>query len=75
MAVQYMVKAFVPKVAGCGAKDNGWDEQRCEQFQDFLNMHATDGWRLHSSDFREVTATGCGGDKGVWLVCTFEKNL
>lgn len=74
MAVQYMVRAFAPKVAGCGGTDNGWDEVRCKQFEDFLNVHATDGWRLHSSEFRSVVAQGCGGGKGQWLVCTFERN-
>lgn len=74
MAVQYMVKAFIPTVSGCGAKDNGWDDVRCQQFQDFLNTHATDGWRLHSSDYRVVAVKGCGGNSGSWLVCTFEKN-
>lgn len=73
MSVQYMVKAFLPKVAGCGASDKGWDEQRCKQFEDFLNEHAQNGWRLHSSDFRAVVNSGCGGAKGNWLVCTFEK--
>lgn len=72
MAVQYMVKAFIPKVAGFGAQDNGWDDARCKQFETFLNNHAVDGWRFHSSEFREVTAQGCGGGKGAWLVCTFE---
>lgn len=73
MAVQYMVKAFIPKVSGCGAKDNGWDDLRCQQFQDFLNQYAVNGWRLHSSEFRQVTVKGCGGGQGSWLVCTFEK--
>lgn len=73
MAVQYMVKAFVPKVSGCGAQDHGWDEVRCKQFEDFLNTHAVDGWRFHSSEYREVTIKGCFASKGVWLVCTFEK--
>lgn len=73
MAFQYMVKAFVPTVNGCGAKDNGWDEKRCGQFADFLNSHAINGWRLHSSEFREVAVQGCNGGKGAWLVCTFEK--
>jgi hypothetical protein len=73
MAVRYMVKAFLPKVAGCGASDNGWDAVRCKQFEDFLNEHAVGGWRLHSSDFRAVVGKGCGGGTGQWLVCTFEK--
>ena len=73
MTVQYMVKAFVPKVVGCGAQDSGWNDERCKQFQDFLNQHATGGWRFHSSEYREVTVQGCSGGKGAWLVCTFEK--
>ncbi len=73
MTVQYMVKAFVPKISGCGATDNGWDDIRCQQYEDFLNRYAVDGWRFHSSEFRTVTAKGCGNNKGAWLVCTFEK--
>jgi hypothetical protein len=68
-----MVKAFVPQIAGCGAQDHGWDEARCNQFASFLNANATDGWRFHSSEYREVTVKGCRGGKGAWLVCTFEK--
>lgn len=71
--MQYKVKAFVPKVSGCGAQDNGWDEVRCAQFEAFLNENAVDGWRFHSSEYREVTVKGCSGSKGAWLVCTFEK--
>lgn len=74
MAVQYMVKAFIPKVSGCGAQDTGWDEKRCGQFQEFLNTHAVNGWRLHSSEYREVTVKGCFNNKGAWLVCIFEKS-
>jgi hypothetical protein len=75
MTVQYMVKAFLPTISGCGATDKGWDNIRCQQFEDFLNSHAVDGWRFHSSEFREVTAVGgCGNNKGSWLICTFEKN-
>ena len=73
MAVEYKVKAFVPKVSGCGAQDNGWDATRCTQFEQFLNQHSQDGWRLHSSEYRSVTVQGCGGGKGSWLVCIFEK--
>ena len=73
MSVEYKVVAFVPKVAGCGTQDTGWDEKRCEQFQSFLNLHAVNGWELHLSDYREVTVAGCGGGKGAWLVCMFEK--
>lgn len=75
MAVRYMVKAFAPKVAGCGAEDSGWDTTRCDQFENFVNSHATDGWRLHSSEYRQVTIKGCGGGNGTWLVCTFEKQV
>lgn len=73
MGVQYKVLSFVPKVSGCGAKDTGWDQKRCEQFQSFLNSHAQDGWKLHSSEYRQVTVKGCGGGQGAWLVCIFEK--
>jgi len=68
-----MVKTFVPKVAGCGAKDSGWDVARCSQFEDFVKRHAIDGWRLHSSEYRQVTVKGCGGGNGAWLVCIFEQ--
>jgi hypothetical protein len=74
MAVRYMVKAFVPAISGCGGKDSGWDEKRCKQFEDFLNTHAVGGWRLHSSEYRQVVVKGCGGGSGAWLVCTFEKS-
>lgn len=73
MSIQYKVDTFVPKISGCGAKDNGWDTARCEQYQEFLNNYAQEGWKLHSSEFREVTMAGCGGGKGAWLVCVFEK--
>lgn len=74
MAVEYMVRTFVPKVAGCGAKDQGWDDQRCKQFEDFLNSNSTNGWKLHSSEYRQVTVKGCSGGKGTWLVCIFERH-
>jgi hypothetical protein len=73
MEVRYMVKAFLPKIVGCGAQDYGWDDVRCKQFEDFLNSHAVDGWRLHSSEYRQVLAKGCSGKGGAWLVCTFER--
>jgi len=70
----YKVDTFLPKIAGCGAEDKGWDEQRCDQYQEFLNGYASKGWRLHSCEYREVSKVGgCGPTKGVWLVCTFEK--
>ena len=71
---EYKVKAFIPTVKGCGATDKGWDGQRCMDFQTFLNAEATEGWKLHSSEYREVKVTGgCGGTQGVWLVCIFER--
>ncbi|PJZ57228.1 DUF4177 domain-containing protein [Leptospira barantonii] len=73
MAYKYMVKAFVPTIKGCGAQDQGWDQARCQQFSDFLNTNAVDGWRFHSSEYREVKVKGCSGGSGAWLVCTFEK--
>lgn len=73
MSYEYKVDAFIPSVSGCGAKDNGWDSERCTQYQTFLNKYAKDGWRLNSSEFREVAAAGCGGGKGAWLVCVFER--
>jgi hypothetical protein len=74
MPVDYKVEAFLPKIVGCGSKDNGWDKERCAQFQGFLNTHAADNWKLHSCEYREVTSTGCVGSKGAWLVCIFERN-
>lgn len=73
MSTRYMVKAFIPTVAGCGATDQGWDETRCKEFEDFLNHRAAEGWRFHSSEFRQVAVKGCGGKTGAWLVCTFER--
>jgi hypothetical protein len=73
MSVEYKVEAFVPKVMGCGAKDAGWDTKRCQQYQDFLNSHSSNGWRLHSSEFKQVSVQGCKGGSGSWLVCVFEK--
>jgi len=73
MVYEYKVAAFVPEIAGCGAQDRGWDRQRCQQFKEFLNTHTADGWKLHSSEYREVAVQGCGGGKGTWLVCIFEK--
>ena len=70
---EYKVHAYLPKLKGCGTQDLGWDPFRCEDFQNFLNRHATEGWRLHSSDYRRVTAQGCGGRNGQWLVCIFER--
>lgn len=74
MGVEYRVESFIPTVKGCGAQDNGWDAERCRQFQQFLNERAVGGWRLHSSEYRQVTATGgCGNTGGAWLVCIFER--
>lgn len=73
MVYDYKVDAFVPNISGCGGKDKGWDKERCAQFQKFLNDNATQGWRLHSSEYREVMKIGCFGGKGAWLVCTFER--
>ena len=75
MAIEYKVKAFVPKVAGCGSTDNGWDEKRCSEFEGFLNQHSQNGWKFHSSEYRTVTVKGCGGGNGAWLVCVFEKEV
>jgi hypothetical protein len=75
MGYEYKVQAFLPTVSGCGAKDKGWDDQRCLQFQNFINLHSQDNWKLHSSEYRQVTVKGCGGNQGSWLVCIFEKAL
>ncbi len=70
----YKVDVFVPKVAGCGASDVGWDKERCLQFQGFLNANGSAGWRLSSTEYRQVTTPGgCGNNSGAWLVCIFER--
>ena len=74
MAFEYKVKSFTPRVVGCGSSDQGWDDARCVQFQEFINEHAKDGWKLHSYEYRHVTVKGCGGGSSVWLVCVFERN-
>ncbi|TKJ35938.1 MAG: hypothetical protein CEE38_13070 [Planctomycetes bacterium B3_Pla] len=74
MEHEYKVEVFVPTVKGCGSADMGWDNKRCQQFQAFLNQHASGGWRLHTQAYREVVdSKGCGANKGAWLVCTFER--
>ena len=73
MAVQYMVKAFVSKVAGCDANDGGWSEERRKQFQDLLNQYATNGWHCHSSEYRQIRAKGCRAGKGTWLIFKLKK--
>lgn len=74
--VQYHVDAFVPKAPGCGKSEAGWDPERCKQYADFLNHYAKEGWRLHSSDLREVKSQGgCGPVSASWLVCTFERQV
>lgn len=73
MNVEYQVSTFIPKVKGCGTMDMGWDDERCAQYEAFLNKHAKNGWKLHSSEYREVTVKGCAASKGIWLVCVFEK--
>ncbi len=70
---EYKVDAFVPPPPGCGTADNGWDQKRCQDFTAFLNGHAAEGWKLHSSEFRQVVVQGCSGGKGAWLVCIFER--
>jgi hypothetical protein len=74
MKPEYKVSSFIPTIMGCGAQDNGWDRERCEQFQTFLNNECSDGWKLHSCEYRQVTVkSGCGANNGAWLVCIFEK--
>lgn len=73
MPYEYNVKSFVPTVAGCGAVDLGWNSARCDQFSQFLNEHAVNGWKLHSSEYRQVSMKGCSTTKGAWLVCVFER--
>lgn len=73
MAYEYKVIAFKPDIKGCGAKDKGWDEERCKQYQGFLHEHASEGWRFHSSEYRKVDLVGCGSSSGAHLVCVFER--
>ncbi|MBU0550062.1 hypothetical protein KKB55_19125 [Myxococcota bacterium] len=75
---EYHVDAFIPDIGtGCNATDNGWDRTRCMQFSEFLNGYAEKGWKLQSSEYREVHGKdGCGNKKsGTWLVCVFERAL
>ena len=69
----YHVDAFVPSSGGCSGADFGWDPKRCQEFAAFLNKYAQQGWKLHSSEYRQVTVKGCGGGRGAWLVCVFER--
>lgn len=74
MSKEYKVKAFLPTIKGCGAQDKGWNDERCQQFELFLNENTTEGWILHSYEYRSVSMqSGCGSDNGSWLVCVFEK--
>jgi hypothetical protein len=73
MSYTYKVEVFVPSVSGCGASDKGWDKERVRQYSEFLNQHSAGGWKLHSTDYRQVMAQGCGGGSGAWLVCIFER--
>jgi len=76
MKYEYRVGTFVPKVMGCGAEDKGWDQERCSQFEAYLNQQASEGWQLHSMEYREVTQRGgCSGSRGAWLVCIFERQV
>lgn len=71
---EYHVDAFTPSAPGCGKPDGGWDIKRCQEFSKFLNGYATQGWRLHSCEYRTVTSqTGCGPSSASWLVCVFER--
>lgn len=70
----YHVDAFVPPQIGCMKRDPGWSPKRCKEFGEFLNHYASQGWRLHSCEYRDVNMErGCSGVKGQWLVCVFEK--
>ena len=72
--VNYHVDAFVPSAPGCGKHDGGWDTKRCGEFSAFLNRYASEGWKLHSCEYRSVRVnSNCGPNSGSWLVCVFEK--
>lgn len=73
MNIEYRVRAYVPTIKGCGAQDKGWDEERCKDFENFVNTEALAGWKLHSYEFRKVIGKNCGGGDGAWLVCVFER--
>jgi hypothetical protein len=71
---EYHVDAFVPPSSGCGSTESGWSPARCADFAKFLNNYASQGWKLHSSEYRAVTMNkGCGSNTGSWLVCVFER--
>lgn len=72
--MKYKVMSFQPSIAGCGGTDKGWDIERCNQFQNFLNTECGEEWKLHSYEYRTVNAAqGCSSSKGAWLVCIFER--
>lgn len=73
--LEYKVRSFVPTIKGCNGTDMGWDPERCEDFQNFLNSNTPEGWRLHSCEYRYVVTKGCGGGKSQWLVCIFERTI
>ena len=69
---KYHIDTFVPPAPGCGKPDAGWDAKRCEHFAAFLNGYGSRGWKLHSCEYRQVLARGCGNNRAVTLVCVFE---
>ncbi len=71
--MEYRVVAYKPNIKGCFSTDKGWDEKRCQDFQDFINSYAKDGWKLHSCEYRNVKVEGCLGGFGTLLVCIFER--
>ena len=77
MHTEYKVTTFVPKPPSFGARflrvDRGWDQHRCAHFQQFLNQHAAEGWRLHSMQTADTIATKTPGSGGC-LLCVFEKD-
>lgn len=74
---EYKVVQFRPTLKGCGAKDIGWDGERCSQWTQFLNQQSAGGWRLHSSEFMLMKSSNCSGVDlpEKILTCVFEKRL
>jgi len=75
MEIKYRVKAFKPTIKGCSAMDRGWDDERCKQFESFLNQNCRGGWKFVRSDYRDVIMAGCRGKSGAHLVCVFAKEF
>ncbi len=72
---RYKVRAYKQEIKGCGASVTGWDSKRCEDFEEFLNSFANQGWEFYQSEYRAVKTQGCGGQDGLQLICVFRKEV